>query len=79
MASHRREELLDAADVLADAAEAAGFDSVETYLERAPSEGFDLEPAPPSSSRAPLSSPSPSPSPSPTRIFDVEAIDQLAA
>jgi glycine C-acetyltransferase/8-amino-7-oxononanoate synthase len=62
MASHRREELLDAADVLADAAEEVGFDPFELDPESPPSEVLELEP-----------------DPSPRRIFDVEAVERLAA
>jgi glycine C-acetyltransferase/8-amino-7-oxononanoate synthase len=72
MASHRREELLDAAQEVAQAAEAAGFDPAadagyaedadEAELELPPTQAFDVE----------LDQ-------SRSQIFDVEAVERLAA
>jgi glycine C-acetyltransferase/8-amino-7-oxononanoate synthase len=76
MASHRREELLDAAGVLADAAEGVGFDPIEMDFEPASAELYDPEPEP---SRRLEPSRRIEPERSSSRIFDVEALDRLAA
>ena len=70
MATHRREELLDAAIVLADAAQAAGFDPgsvADQELEYEPDSYDEVEYA------------EFEPAPSSSRIFDVEAVERLAA
>ena len=70
MATHRREELLDAASVLADAAQAAGFDPASAGAEELEYEpdGYDEVQYAQFAPTAPSS-----------RIFDVEADERLAA
>jgi glycine C-acetyltransferase/8-amino-7-oxononanoate synthase len=67
MASHRREELRDAADALIDASLSAGFEPAAVGFDE-PAEEVDFAPA--SDPIGPLA---------PSQIFDVEAVEGLAA
>jgi hypothetical protein len=70
MASHRREELKDAAETVTDAALAAGFDPDAVVFEDELDGPVDPEPF--ELGAAPFE-------PASSQIFDVEAVDGLAA